>query len=198
MDPSRKSGLRIITEDNDEPSMRIEEKGGAAVDEETHPKMEEPDLHLPSATQDFLDGGTLDHQPLPKLNKRSKVVTPSVTVVRPGSSSPTPPPSGSSDSRYSDDSSEGTVESDIEAEELLGMADSGPGASGQGEAEMAIEDSREVRVEVEEEEEEEKPDEDQIKRAEDVLLNEEVEEVKREDKKVERERREGRMRYGGL
>lgn len=186
------SGMRIITEFE---SSQDSVSGGSDQEEEDviHPEIKKRELQLPPATQNFLNEG--DHSrnidaALPRHRHRVTTVLPGPAAAVPASSrsSPSVHPrvSWSSDSRYSDDESVGTEESDQEAIELLAVADSGPGAERQTE----VKGSEDRRPEKEAERDEERPSGDQLKGAKEALMDAEVRAVKVEDKQRQKERLE--------
>lgn len=158
------------------------------VHEEYHPPHSAPHLHLPPTTADFLTHGvfsTLEtptgRSTTPKVPPRRRHAStttrdptqteerlhhvPETTIVRPpgpdfdakGSGHEVRRPSAySSDSHYSAEShdSERTIDSDEEARELLAMADSGPQPVTKGDHDVDSDSG---------------PDDDQIKRAKEVL-----------------------------
>ena len=152
--------LRVITEDFS-PS-----KTKTGNNREKHPKHLEPNLHLPPAIQDFLneDHTTRASEHVSKYSQAREEKLHNVeesTLVRPpgpasgaeGTSHEVRRPSNwSSDSFYSE-ASDGTVESDDDARELLATADSGP---------AKVEEESSVN-------EEEGPSVDQVRRAREVL-----------------------------
>ena len=154
-------------------------------DEGVHSTKKVPDLHLPTATQDFLDV-SLPPRPSSRSppTERNTIFTPSDTVTMPDRHVPeTPRPRRcwSSNSRYSDSASDGTVKSAEDAEQLLATADSGPSPPAQKEYQTLVIDKGR-----EDDDDEEMPSDDELRRAEDVLITEEIKEVKAEEKRMRR------------
>ena len=152
-------------------------------DEHVHAEMKNPDLHLPSSTQEFLDSDAARSPArTAKPGKRTTIVTPSAPTVQADVQQSTDSRRHSywsSDSRYSENASEGTSESDEEAGQLIAVADSGPGVP----AGYAVEEEkREVaKGKKSERGHEEKPSDEQVKLAEKVMLKGETDDVKEDD-----------------
>lgn len=183
--PTSPQGLTIITEEADQPVETSRGIRGQTADD-VHPATKGPDLHLPAATQDFLEAGQR-HPPTrsskPKGSKNVKLTPARIVKTTDVTGTHRGRPSWSSESHYSDDMSDGTIESDEGAGELLATADSGPapaGVHGIGE--------RQDRYHMENEEQ--SPDDDQVREAEDVLLNGETAKVKKEHKTLRKKREE--------
>lgn len=166
-------GLRIIEEDGSTSARNLtnalrddQSSRHRAHATKVSPVPNDADLHLPAATQDFLHGDDGESKRIDGLGLRDHHSHRSTIVTPPGpapGADPGPerehthrrPSAWSSDSHYSDDPSEGTIESDEEARELLAVADSGP---------APVEDSEEGVVE------DDGPSKEQVKKAKEVLM----------------------------
>jgi len=192
----RPRGLKIITE-----SMTPRDKRPAQVregeKEAMYLEVKDPAIHLPSASQNFLDGGRSDHdrdrdchrdrsREVFRRAHHSTIVIPKRPAFVPEPSRQNPSrrrKSWSSDSRYSEDESIGTAESDEEAFELLAGADSGPAGDAPDDNEIQ-EERRDSEVTVAEV----VPNEEEVKNAKDLLLQPEVRAAKVEDKALAKKR----------